>query len=292
MRLRSVAREIHRMVNAISVEAISPTRWFRRRYELAELEPRRKVLETELSRALGEDITLVSTGAKRGYDEIYFAIQNGRKRAVVRVNRPGVGRAIPIGADDFVVPLSPTERLDREWLAYRSLEPHGIAPVPLWRTTDAVACSWIDWPRAPHVVLQDRDHFWPVMELALPAIHAMHDSGVTHLDLNLGNILVDLGLSKIAFIDFEFGPMPSMSIPQQRAFDYLRLIDECVRPRRGGGQLLRDVDRMIRLLDQVIDLETRQAQMGFARPKLRRLAGCQELIRKLSPLFSGFLNHQ
>lgn len=283
--LRDLAREVWRAVNGASFDFRSPIQWLRRRGELAALDPRRRELEAELSRYCGHAVQLVSVQAKRSYDEVYFALRDGQKFAVVRVNSPCKKRVSSINPQEIAVPLESRERLHREWTAYERLFPSGLSPQPIWRAEDAIACGWLDWPRASETVIRDRNEFWPMMEAVLPAIRRMHDCGVTHLDLNLGNILAEPNTRQVAFIDFEFGPVPSVTLPQQRAFDYLRLIDECVRPRRGGKQMLGDLDRFVAGLRECVDEETRDADMSRAMGKIHRLTANAELRQKLRTVF-------
>lgn len=284
-RLRDVAREVRRMVNGLTFDFRSPFQWVRRRKELAALDPRRRELEVELSRYCGHHVMLVSVQAKRSYDEIYYALRDGQRFAVVRVNNPGKNRIGSIDPTDFAVPLESRKRLDREWTAYQQLYPLGISPQPIWRAEDAIACGWLEWPRVSEAVIRDRDEFWPMLESILPAIRRMHQGGVTHLDLNPGNILAEPKTRRIAFIDFEFGPVDSVTVPQQRAFDYLRLIDECTRPRRGGKQMLGDLDRLIGLLRECVDEEACEVEMSLSLEKLQRLAAQAELCQKLRTVF-------
>ena len=287
-RLRDWPQDFLRMFNGISFDFRSPFQWLRRRRELSALDPRRHELEAEFSQFCGHSVQLVSVQAKRSYDEIYYALRDGRRFAVVRVNNPGKSRTGSVGPNDLAIPLDSRERLNREWTAYQRLFPIGISPPPIWRTDDAIACGWLEWPRASEMVIRDRNEFWPMLESILPAIRQMHQSGVTHLDLNLGNILAEPKTRRIAFIDFEFGPVASVTIPQQRAFDYLRLIDECIRPRRGGKQLLGDMDRLIRLLQQCVDEEARDAEIDGRFEKLQRLSAQTELCQKLRTVFPRF----
>jgi hypothetical protein len=283
--LRDLAREVWRTVNGVSFEFRSPMQWLRRRGELAALDPRRRELEAELSRYCGHSVQLVSVQAKRSYDEVYYALRDGQKFAVVRVNNPWKKQVGAIQPQSIAVPLQSRERLRREWTAYERLFPSGLSPQPIWRAEDAIACGWLNWPRASETILRDRDQFWPTIETVLPAIRQMHDCGITHLDLNLGNILTEPNTRRVAFIDFEFGAVPAVTVPQQRAFDYLRLIDECVRPRRGGKQMLGDLDRLVLRLQESVDEEARDADMSRVWGKLHRLASHAELRQKLRTVF-------
>ncbi len=261
------------------------TRWFRRRRDLALLAPRRRELEAELSRALGGAVSLQPAATKGGYDEVFYARQQGRSVAVVRINSPYKENHDPVGPLDAGVPLGPRDRIDREWRAYSRLAPAGLAPRPIWRGEDAMACAWMPWDRAAELLKKPRDRFWPLIERIIPAIAAMHRQEVTHLDLNLGNILSAPGGDGVAFIDFEFGPRQGVTWPQQCAYDHLRLIDNCCKRRRGGAEMLADIDRLIRLLEEHVDAAARDADIAFSLAKLNLLAGQPSLLTGLRTLF-------
>ena len=288
LRLPDVTHNMREFFQGLSFDAIrSPRHWKRRRSELASLEPRRREIEHELSNHCNHPVRLVSVQARRSYDEVFFAVHNGERFGVVRVNSPvKPDPEQPTGTDHLVIPLRSTERLDREWNAYLQLAPLGLSPRPLWRCEDAIACEWLHWPRMSESIIRDRNQFWPLMEHIIPAVRRMHDGGVTHLDLNPGNVLIDPGTQKVAFIDFEFDPADWISLPQQRAYDYLRLTAECLRRRRGGPQLFSDPDRLIRLLDDVVDEDTRQAELVLSGKRMHRLLDQPKLCQKLRAVFT------
>ena len=265
----------------------SPLRWAKRQFELTKHLPRRRAIESELGRFCGHAVKLVPAATKGGYDEIYSAFSDSKRFAVVRVNSPFKRIDDPIGPNDPGVPLESCERLDREWSAYEKLAPSGMSPNPIWRTDGAIACSWIDLERASQILTQSPDLFWKLIERILPAINQMHASGVTHLDLNLGNILTDRDGHRVVFIDFEFGPVPWVDLAQQMAFDYLRLIDDCTKRRRGGKHLLSDVDRLIGVLDKCVDERARTVDMRFSLDKLKRLSDQHDLCVQLRRIFRG-----
>ncbi len=191
------------------------TRWWRRRLELAPLTHRRRALESQLATVCGHDVALRPAASKGGYDTIFYARHAGRQFAVVRLNNPNRQQDDPIGEFDPGVPLGPGERLEREWAAYEKLGPVGLSPQTIWRGDDAIACTWLDWERVASCVNRSAAGFWDQLERIIPSISRMHELGVTHLDLNLGNILSDPSDKRIAFIDFEFGPRPWIARPQQ-----------------------------------------------------------------------------
>lgn len=260
-------------------------RWIRRPFERARQAPLRRELEQQLTNEFGTRIQLIAAQTKGGYDEIYYAEKERERFAVVRVNSLHKKQDDPIGPNDPGIPLGPQDRLDREWNAYEKLNALGLSPRPLWRSDKAIACSWIPWERAARVLINQRDQFWPLLERIIPAIGGMHHADVIHLDLNLGNILVDPHGRGVAIIDFEFGPVDWVSPQQQRAYDYLRIVDNCVKKRRGGNYLLSKPERFVDLLDQSVQAEDRNAEMTFALEKLRLLAEQPELIAALRRVF-------
>jgi hypothetical protein len=246
---------------------------------------RRLELEAALHVHCGTAVRLIPASAKGGYDEIYYAIRNGIRFSVVRVNSPFKVQNDPIGSRDPAVPLPARERLDREWEAYRKLFPAGLSPEPLWRTHDAIACSWLDWGRASVLLTRKGEQFWPLMQQALAAIRRMHDLGVVHLDLNWGNLLAPASGTGIAIIDFEFGPVDWVSREQQMAYDYLRLVDDSVKPRRGGRVMLADLERLEHALVECVPGPVREARMGFVFDKLARLGALADLRAQLQRVF-------
>lgn len=261
-------------------------RWLKRRYEHSLLAPRRKELARELTEAWGRDIQLIPASTSESYDEIHYALHKNERIAVVRVNSPFRKSPSLAIAQHAGFPLGPKERLELEWNSYSKLAPQQMSPEPLWRTDDAIACSWLPWDRASVVLVRHRDAFWNVVERVLPAIRKMHDCGITHLDMNLGNLLLDPNLEQVAIIDFEFGPASWITHEQQKGFDYLRLVTDCTKRRRGGKFLAADPDRMVRLLDNLVDEETRHADLRFAVNQLHRLdsnTGLQEKLLKIFP---------
>jgi hypothetical protein len=252
---------------------------------LDQIAGRRRELEAELSAHFQETVSLTPAKVKGGYDEIFWANRNGERFGVVRVNSPFKRQNDPIGPRDPAVPLAFQERLTREWEAYERLAPAGLAPRPLWRTHDAIACSWINWDRASILLTRRRENFWPLFGCALAGIRQMHQCGVVHLDLNWGNLLAPATGPGLAIIDFEFGPVHWVTREQQLAYDYLRLIDDSAKPRRGGRLLLADLTRMEQLLAEIVPAEARSARMGFVFEKLHRLKTGRRLRQRLARVF-------
>tara|TARA_B100000749_G_scaffold259771_1_gene230751 strand:- start:2618 stop:3445 length:828 start_codon:yes stop_codon:yes gene_type:complete len=266
----------------------SPLRWLARRREIGKLAERCSELELELSAFIGKNIKLQPAKTKGGYDEIYTVLQGGTCIAVLRVNSPYRAQKDPIGELDPYQALDGPDRLALEWTAYQRLNPIGLSPKPLWRTNDAIACSWFPWNRASEHLVNNRSDFWNTIEKIIPAIAQMHHHGVTHLDLNLGNVLLEPNCDGVALIDFEFGPKKWATLPQQQAFDFLKIIDDCTRRRRGGDLMLKNIHRLEYLLHTHVPLALREADMHFAHTSLKKLKDYTELCKALNTVFNGF----
>lgn len=265
----------------------SPIRWIKRRCELFKHSLRRMDVEHEFGAACGYPVKLVAAPTKGGYDEIYYALNQRKRFAVVRINSPYKTQNDPVSLRDPGIPLDANGRLEHEWNVYHKLTKEHIAPRPLWKSDHAIACSWINWQRASIWLTKYRRDFWSIAERIFPAVAKMHQCGVTHLDLNLGNILVEPNGPGVIIIDFEFGPADWVSKDQQKAFDYLRLLDDCVKPRRGGRQLLADLDRMEDILNRCVDKSCRHTDLTFVFAKLKRLTTRPQLCETLRKIFQN-----
>jgi hypothetical protein len=263
----------------------SPFRWFRRRAEYALMGERTNVLESEFSLHLGRKCRFVPAAAKGGYDMIFYVLDGSRRIAVARVNNPDKSNNDPIGELDPGVPLGSEDRLQREWMAYRKLHPLGLSPQPMWRSDDCIVCAWLPWKRASEILVKRREFVWEIIGRSFHAIRRMHDADVVHLDLNTGNLLVEENGPGLAIIDFEFGPVDWVTPEQQMAFDYLRLIDDFVKPRRGGRVMLENVGKLTGMLDENVSPEIRNAAMGFSFAKLHRLGNERDLCSALRAVF-------
>lgn len=263
----------------------SPHRWLRRRIDHARLKERKRELEREFTEHYGRICRFIPARAKGGYDEIYYAISGRKRIAVVRINSPHKQVNDPIGPLDPGVPLGPSQRLEREWRSYKILHPMGLSPEPIWRTHDCIACSWLPWQRASETLVNHHNLTWKIMNLSFQAIQRMHSAGVIHLDLNTGNLLFDEAGSSVVFIDFEFGPVGWVTLEQQMAFDYLRLIDDLVKPRRGGRVILQNAEEMVLLLNAAVPEGIRNAPLKFCFAKLQRLEAQTDICRILESVF-------
>lgn len=265
---------------------IRPLKWLRRSWERYQQAPRKKQLSQELAEHFKCAIALKPASTKGGYDQIYLAQSGKEIVAVVRVNNPHKVSTDPIGPEDPAIPLGNEERLEREWQAYETLSPHGLSPHPLWRCQDAIACSWLDWKRLSTQMTNPRLDPIAIQMSLLCSVRRMHDLGITHLDLNLGNFLIRPGATQLAVIDFEFGPVSGIDPGQQMAFDYLKIIQDSLRPRRGYGRLMPSLNDWMNLIAQHIHPSASQVSLPFAPRVLPRLYDHPEIVKSLRAIFS------
>ncbi len=274
----------------------SLSKFFRRRRELARFAPEMRHTESALAQACGHPVSLKPAATKGGYDEIYYALRpageqpTGRAHerfAVVRINSPHKTQNDPIHPHDPSVPLDAASRLEREWNAYDVLGPLGLSPSALWRSDTAIACTWLHADRVSRHLARHRDQVWNIADDAFALVTQMHEHGVVHLDLNLGNLLIDPSTQKLQVIDFEFGPSDWAQPDQQRAFDYLRLVEDFVKPRRGGDHIAQNPQRLADLLSRHVPDIAAGADLRFGAKKLSRLTSVPSVYHAVRGVFNG-----
>lgn len=259
----------------------------RRRLLLDETRPlahRVSEIERELSGHLRQPVALEPVAAKGGADSVFLARTAGLRgvRAVVRVTNPHRRVVQPAADRAWRVLLPGPARIDAEWIAYRRLAAGGLSPEPLWRTHDASACAHVAGVRVSRRLVRRRGLVWRYLDETLTLAAAAHRRGVTHLDLNLGNIIdgrvgagrrprhADAGTLKL--IDFEYGPPDGMSSATQRQLDVLTLLDEFARKRRGGRRLARDPGRFSAAVERGVPAAVRASDSGLRLDRFRHLS--------------------
>ena len=249
---------------------ISPAHWLARRYADMRIAGRKARLEAEISHVLDLDVRLKLTGGG-GRDSIYHAMVDRRQVGVVRLVNPFKWRPPtkkwPAGPSNLWWALAADRRLNREWDVYGRLSPTKLTPAPVWRTHDAIMCTYFDGQSVSKRLAAERHRFWDLMKLVLLSLRRLHDHGATHMDAKVENILTDAEAWQFVFIDFDCTPPKWVEPPQQRAYDYLKLIDSSLRlvpPRDRENRR-----RWIGLLERTVDEETRQTNLDLL-PQRRR----------------------
>lgn len=244
-------------------------RWFRRRYADYRIKSREQEIAAELSAFFGEPIRLLPVGSF-GRDSIYRIEGNGGCLAIMRLANPFKRRA-PLPTNSPFVWLDDEARLDREWQAYIRGSAIGIAPKPIWRSTDALVCEYFPWKSLFERFQAEPERFWAFLRHATMGVAKLHEIGLVHMDASLNNILADDDLQRVICIDFEYSPAEFLTVPQQKAYDYLRLLESSV---KFCDDRHRDVyQQWAGLLGELVDAETAGADLTPLLPALGRIAG-------------------
>lgn len=183
---------------------------------------RREEVRRELGAFFSSEIKLVQAG-QRGHDSIYYVNNlDGETIAMLRLSNPYKRRSLPAKDMPFVA-LDTDGRIAREWDCYQ--QGGDLTPEPLWQSDDALVCRYLPLQSLQDRMMSDRDHVWAIICKATMALHQLHQQGITHMDASLANVLSDTDMEQMVFIDFEYGPALKISKQQQRAYDFLRLVE-------------------------------------------------------------------
>jgi hypothetical protein len=227
-------------------------RFLKERRLRREFEPLRARLQEELSQALQQPCQLLPAAGKGGYDRLFYVETKGQRIAMMRVKNNQAGEASPSPAEALRRTLTADERLDYEWAAYTALSQKRLSPQPLWRSQEAIVASYHPFPRASEILKADEQTVWTLLPHLFALVRDMHAAQLVHMDLNLGNILVDPETHEMMAIDFEYAPASTLSFEQACLCDYCRLINDLLRPRRGGRAIQKDFDRFTELLRRAL----------------------------------------
>jgi hypothetical protein len=228
----------------------SPLRLLNAWLDLHRLEDRRRQVEWQLGIALREPLQLLPAKLSGGSDRVFLARTqrwHSHVAASVRIARPD--RVVSESESDPHLlrrRLTADERLARECRAYQRLSVEGLAPRLLARGPEFLANQYLPWLRLSAKLRRDPGSFWSVLPVVLEAMQQMHGLGVTHLDPNCGNLLLSPDGRRAVWIDFEYGPPTGALFPDLQRFDWLRLINSLLQPRRGGRAIEASPRRFLR----------------------------------------------
>ncbi len=256
-------------------------RWLKRTYAEFRIAPRRAEIATSLGEHLGRRVVFRPAGA-RGQDSVYLVSDRQATLGVLRLANPYKKRK-PQDASSPFIWLDDHGRLDREWNAYEVGAKAGLTPTPIWRTADAIFCSYVPEQRMFDRLLANDGEFWHLLCAAARALGRLHQTGLVHMDACLANILADGGLERFTFIDFEYSPAPGLCEAQQRAYDHLRLVESSLKfmpPEQSGGYR-----RWIATLDACLAEDTKCADLAPLAPALSRLNASHEIVEALKQVF-------
>lgn len=259
-------------------------RWLRSRYADFRIRGRAESIAAELKGVFSANIRLVRVGSA-GRDSIYRIEGDGGRLAVMRLANPYKRRS-PLPANSPFVWLEDGDRFEREWQAYTLGATAGITPRPVWRTEDALVCEYLPWRPLFDRFRENPARLWEFLCHATRGIARLHALGLVHMDASLANTLADDDLQGIACIDFEYAPAGFLTLPQQRAYDYLRLLESCVK--FCDAELRRGCRPWIDLLAELVDPETADADITPLLPALGRTAADAGLKEALRSVFVRF----
>lgn len=264
----------------MSIRAVK--RWCKRHYAEFRNSDRAKSVAVEMALALKQEIDLVSAGAA-GRDSIYWVESHGNRFAVLRLVNPYKKREPMPSASPFVW-LDDSERIDNEWKAYSLGAKAGVTPEPIWRCDDAIACKYLPWPPLFAQLVQAPERYWEFVCQATKELARLHAAGLTHMDGNLANLLVDPVSGKGVFVDFEYGPADFIDVSQQRAYDFLRLVDGSLK--FCAPEVRLNFDPWVCLLKELVDEEVRDVILKPLHPALGRLLNEADLCTALKTVFT------
>ena len=259
------------------------SRFLKREYATWRQRGRCQSLKHELQADLGFPVDL-RRGGSRGRDDVFFVVHRDDVIGVVRLVNPFLhGKPLPPHMPFQTI--DDTARLEREWACYERGSHHGLTPAPLWRTHDAMLCSFIEGQRLSDKLAANPDSIWALMIEGTRSLYKLHGIGLTHMDASLANMLRPTAQLResCVMIDFEYVPHNDLSKVQQQVYDYLRLLESTYKfipaDQRANCQ------DWIRVLEDCIDDEHRSASLAPLAPALGRILGDQALTEALAQVF-------
>lgn len=263
----------------------SITRFFRERRLRRDFEPLRVRLQEELSQALQQPCQLLPAAGKGGFDRLFYVETKGQRIAMMRVKNGQAGATPTSSAEAIRRTLTPDQRLDYEWAAYTLLSQKQLSPQPLWRTQEAIVASYHPFPRASEMLKADEQMVWTLLPHLFALVRGMHAAQLVHMDLNLGNILVAPQTHEMMAIDFEYAPVSTLSFEQACLCDYCRLINDLLRPRRGGRALKKDYADFLLFLNKELPHIFTREDYSRIKKHFPHLLRNEVLSRSLESLF-------
>jgi len=262
-------------------------RRFRLNYAEYRIRDRLNEIGAELSALAGNKVYFERSGS-RGQDSIYIVHSKRQKTGVLRLYNPWRKKKTIEPSMPYIL-LPPASRLLREWNAYQLGYPHGLTPKPVWHSHDATLCDYIPLHTMHSRLLANPEEFWRLVIQASLRLSQLHKLGLIHMDASLANILAEEKLINMIFIDFEFAPAEHLSVDQQRAYDYLRLLESSLKFIPPGSN--KNNEDWVTLLNKTIAGFTNNVDIRPLLPALPRLIADPYIWPAVQALFYNS-NHQ
>lgn len=218
-------------------------------------------IQADIQKELGEvEFKLASFG---GADMNFYVLRNSVKFAMLRL-------AIEDKKDD-ALPISrfdKEKRLANEYNAYSKGFQDDLTPEVLYYSKDALVCEYLSGERVFNVLQKDRSKVWDILISAIQIYQKLHGLGIVHLDATLKNFVMDEGRMKV--IDFEYyAGIPEFDIEEQKAYDYVRIIEHTLRTVPGEYQ--GNYHQFIKDLDKIVPDEIRDVDFTHVKPWIKNI---------------------
>jgi hypothetical protein len=197
-------------------------RWLRAQKAERLIGDRREAVRAQVAKVLGREVRFKERG-NLGHDSNYDVIAGGKPVAVLRLVNPHKQRPTPPPGMPFQVEEGPN-RIAHEWQVLLRGAEAGITPRPLWHAPDALLCDYLPFHTLTSATQKHPNRVWDYLMQASQALHRLHEGvGIAHMDASLSNVIAgDDG--RLALVDFEYTPIPSLSFAEQQVYDHLRLL--------------------------------------------------------------------
>lgn len=247
-------------------------------------EPVRKRLQSEFGMYLREPCFLVPAPGVRGFDRFYYVEVKGKRIALMRVKNALRDAEFSSKGHSVFWTLNATERLDYEWSCYTRLAQKNLSPRPLWRSPEVTVSAYYPYQRASEILRENPEQVWLLLPRLFSLIREMHAEKQVHMDLNLGNILVDPQTLACLVIDFEFVPAEGLSFEAACLFDYCRVLSDLLLPHYCGVVLEHSEQKFLEILRNEVPRSIVEGIRTVQRPpfKGRYIQKAETVLKRLA----------
>lgn len=238
-------------------------------------------LKADIEKALGHSVVL-KQGGSRGRDSIFEVLHNGEAVGMARLaHRKRANN--DIDEDKPYRRIAPEQRIAYEWSCCEKGAPENLTPKPLWHGESGIMVSRHPGTSFDNYFFDNPEKFWDYVMRTNMALHKWHQMGMSHMDASLSNVVGDFDLKDAWLIDFEYQPAPNLTFGQQKAYDFLRLVESSYKFVPEG--VLADCEAWKEQMIDLLDEETRNADLTPVRPGVERIYKNQELLAAIEQIF-------
>lgn len=199
-------------------------RWIRAQFWEWRMRHRRNAVAGEVAAALQlpSPLRLVERG-NLGHDSNYNVFSGAEQIGVLRLVNPHKRRPLPPSEMPFVI-AGPSMRILHEFEVYGRGAASGLTPTPVWKADDALFCRYLPYQPLMSRV-KDAPSIWPLLLEGSATLDRLHrETGLSHMDASLGNVLANADRTAHALVDFEYLPAEGVTFAEQKVYDHLRLV--------------------------------------------------------------------